>query len=254
MAEAVAKKENNQNFSLVITDKLNDITEALPRDFNKALFVQNAIALLNEKPELAKFGQAKIMAGLVRGAMLGLNFINRECYLVGYGDQLNYQTSYIGQQKLVKKYSLKPVKNIYAELVHEDDLFETGIDANKRYVTFKPKPFNNKPVIGAFAVAEFEDGDLLIETMSLEELEAVRKVSKMANAGAWKSFTGEMQKKTVIRRLCKKIEIDFENTEQKRLFEADTDIETDPAEIRDNQIIENANSVDFEEPIDTPFK
>lgn len=254
MAEAVAKKENNQNFSLVITDKLNDITEALPKDFNKALFVQNAIALLNEKPELAKFGQAKIMAGLVRGAMLGLNFINRECYLVGYGDQLNYQTSYIGQQKLVKKYSLKPVKNIYAELVHEDDLFETGIDANKRYVTFKPKPFNDKPVIGAFAVAEFEDGDLLIETMSLEELEAVRKVSKMANAGAWKSFTGEMQKKTVIRRLCKKIEIDFENTEQKRLFEADTDIETDPAEIRDNQIIENANSVDFEEPIDTPFK
>ena len=254
MAEAVAKKENNQNFSLVITDKLNDNTEALPKDFNKALFVQNAIALLNEKPELAKYGQAKIMAGLVRGAMLGLNFINRECYLVGYGDQLNYQTSYIGQQKLVKKYSLKPVKNIYAELVHEDDLFETGIEANKRYVTFKPKVFNNKPVIGAFAVAEFEDGDLLIETMSLEELEAVRKVSKMANAGAWKSFPGEMQKKTVIRRLCKKIEIDFENTEQKRLFEADTDIETDPAEIRDNQIIENANSVDFEEPIDTPFK
>ena len=253
MAEAVAKKENNQNFSLIITDKLNDITEALPKDFNKALFVQNAIALLNEKPELAKYGQAKIMAGLVRGAMLGLNFINRECYLVGYGDQLNYQTSYIGAQKLVKKYAIKPVKNIYAELVHEDDLFETGIEANKRFVTFKPKPFNNKPVIGAFAVAEFEDGDILIETMSLEELEAVRKVSKMANAGAWKSFPGEMQKKSVIRRLCKKIEIDFENPEQKKIFEADTDIETDPAEIRDNQIIENANSVDFDET-EIPFK
>ena len=245
MAEAVAKKENNRNFSMVITDKLNDITDALPKDFNKARFVQNAISLLNDKPELAKYGQAQLIAGLTRGALLGLDFFSHEAYLVAYGNQLQYQTSYIGAQKLVKKYSLRPVKNIYAELVHEDDYFETGIEANKRFVTFKPKPFNNKPVIGAFAVAEFEDGDILIETMSFEELEAVRKVSKMANAGAWKSFPGEMQKKSVIRRLCKKIEIDFENPEQKKIFEADTDIETDPVEIRNNEIQGEANSVDF---------
>lgn len=246
MAEAVATtKENGKGFSVVINDKLNDISEALPKDFNKARFVQNAISLLNEKPELAKYGQAQILAGLTRGALLGLDFFNREAYLVAYGSQLNYQTSYIGAQKLVKKYSLRPVKNIYAELVREDDFFESGINENKHFITFKPKPFNNKPVIGAFAVAEFADGDILIETMNIDELESVRKVSKMANAGAWKSFTGEMQKKTVIRRLCKKIEIDFENPEQQRLFEAETDIETDPQEIRNNEIQGDANSVDF---------
>ena len=125
-------------------------------------------------------------------------------------------------------------------------MFETGIEANKRYVTFKPKVFNNKPVIGAFAVAEFQDGDILVETMNMDELEAVRKKSKMGNAGAWKEFTGEMQKKSVIRRLCKKIEIDFENPEQKQIFESDTDIETDPVEIRNNAINESANSVDFD--------
>lgn len=243
MAEAITKA--NSNFSLAITEKLDSITEALPQNFNKARFVQNAIALLNEKPDLAKYGQAKIMAGLMRGAMLGLDFYNHEAYLVAYGQDLQYQTSYIGAQKLVKKYSLKPVKNIYAEIVREDDVFETGIVENKRYITFKPKAFNNKPVVGAFAVAEFENGDIAIETMNIDELETVRKASKMGNAGAWKMWTSEMQKKSVIRRLCKKIEIDFENPEQKALFESETDIETNPQEIRNNEINESANSEDF---------
>ena len=246
MAEAIVKNDEKKNFSVVITDKLDAIQDALPKDFNKARFVQNALSLLNEKPDLAKFGQAKIMAGLMRGAMLGLDFFNKEAYLVGYGSDLQYQTSYIGAQKLIKKYAIHKVKNIYAELVREDDVFETGIDANKRYVTFKPKAFNNKPVVGAFAVVEFEDGDIQVETMNMEELEAVRKKSKMGNAGAWKDFSGEMQKKSVIRRLCKRIEIDFENPEQKQIFEADTDIATDPVDIRDAEVANDANSVDFE--------
>lgn len=245
MAEAIVKNDEKKNFSMVITDKLDAIQDALPKDFNKARFVQNALSLLNEKPDLAKFGQAKIMAGLMRGAMLGLDFFNKEAYLVGYGSDLQYQTSYIGAQKLIKKYAIHKVKNIYAELVREDDVFETGIDANKRYVTFKPKAFNNKPVVGAFAVVEFEDGDIQVETMNMEELEAVRKKSKMGNAGAWKDFSGEMQKKSVIRRLCKRIEIDFENPEQKQIFEADTDIATDPVDIRDAEVANDANSVDF---------
>ncbi len=255
MANAVAETkrtapESKKNFSLVLTEKLDGISTALPKEFNKARFVQNALSLLNEKPELAKYGQTQILAGLTRGALLGLDFFNKEAYLVAYGNQLQYQTSYIGAQKLVKKYAIKPVKNIYAELVREGDLFESGIEKNQKYVTFKPNPFSNLPVIGAFAVCEFENGDIAVETMNMEELEAVRKKSKMGNAGAWKEFTGEMQKKTVIRRLCKKIEIDFENPEQKQIFEADTDIETDPAEIRNNQVQESANSVDFEDVID----
>lgn len=247
MAEAVAKQDAFKGFSLKIQDKLENISGALPQGFNKVRFTQNAIALLNDKPDIAKkYTPVQVMSGLVRGAMLGLDFFNKEAYLVGYGDDLQYQTSYIGAQKIIKKYAIHKVKNIYAELVREDDLFETGIEANKRYVTFKPKMFNNKPVIGAFAVVEFEDGDIQVETMNVEELEAVRKKSKMGNAGAWKDFTGEMQKKSVIRRLCKRIEIDFENPEQKQIFEADTDIATDPVEIRDAEVANDANSVDFE--------
>lgn len=244
MSNEITKTENS--FSVTLTSKLDGITDALPKDFNKPRFVQNALSLVNSKPELVRdFGQAQVMAGLVRGAMLGLDFFNSECYLVGYGKTLNYQTSYRGQQKLIKKYAINPVKNIYAEIVREGDNFDSGIEKNQRYITFKPIPFNNKPMVGAFAVCEFENGDMLIEIMNMDELNAVRNVSKMANSGSWKSFPMEMYKKVVIRRLCKRIEIDFENPEQKQIFEADTDIATEPAEIRDVEISSDANSVDF---------
>ena len=77
----VAEKKP-QSFSMALTEKLNSVADALPQDFNKARFVQNALALVNENPNIAKYGQAKIMAGLMKGAYLGLDFYSKECYLV----------------------------------------------------------------------------------------------------------------------------------------------------------------------------
>jgi recombination protein RecT len=58
---------------------------------------------------------------------------------------------------------------------------------------------------------------------------------------AWKDFTSEMYKKTVLRRLCKHIEIDFENPIQRNIYSSEMEIETDPAEISEREIAENAN-------------
>ena len=41
---------------------------------------------------------------------------------------------------------------------------------------------------------------------------------------AWKDFTGQMYLKTVLHRLCKHIEIDFENPKQRELFDEDVAI------------------------------
>jgi recombination protein RecT len=61
---------------------------------------------------------------------------------------------------------------------------------------------------------------MIYDTMSSEEIEDTRKnYSKMPNGQAWKNSTGEMYKKTVLRRLCKLIELDFETLEQKKIFE-----------------------------------
>ena len=242
MANEIATKDS---FSTALSERLDSVTDALPNGFNKARFVQNTLALLNDNPDLQKYGKGQLMLGLMKGATLGLDFFSKEAYLVPYGSKLNYQTSYTGSVKLAKKYSIRPIRDIYAKLVREGDIFDEGVVNGEQTINFKPKAFNSGPIIGAFAVCQFADGGLQYDTMSLDELENTRKHSKASNSPAWKDFTGEMYKKTVLRRLCKHIEIDFENADQRQVFDAETAIETDPKEIAATEIQENANAEEF---------
>ena len=70
------------------------------------------------------------------------------------------------------------------------------------------------------------DGSMMYDTMSVEEIENVRNTySKAKDSQAWKSSTGEMYKKTVLRRLCKLIDLDFDNIEQQKAYLAGGDVE-----------------------------
>ncbi len=235
----------NQTFSVALTEKLNGVSDALPKDFNKARFVQNALALINDNPQLQKYNQMQLMGGLMKGAYLGLDFYSKECYLVPYGQQLNYQTDYRGAKKLAKKYSIRPIKDIYAKLIREGDQFEEMILNGEPSFNFNPKFLNDGKIIGAFAVVLYQDGGIGYDVMSISELENTRKHSKASNSPAWKDFTGEMYKKTVLHRLCKHIELDFENPTQRNLFTAGMEIETDVAEQVRNDIECNANKTEF---------
>ena len=236
-----------KSFSGYLMENLDRVSDALPKDFNKARFVQNCVSLLNDNPQLQKYNKNQIVAGLLKGSYLGLDFYSKECYLIPYGEQLNYQTDYRGAKKLAKKYSIRPIKDIYAKLVREGDEFEECIVGGEQTINFKPKPFNDGKIIGAFAVCLYSDGGIQYDTMSIEDLENTRKQSKASNSPAWKNFTGEMYKKTVLHRLCKHIELDFENPTQRSTFMDGMEIETDQQKVAESEISANANSVDFPE-------
>ena len=241
------------DFSVALTSDLEQARASLPADFNIPRFVQNSIALLNGNDTLKKFvaehpqnGASQVKAGLLRAAYVGLDALNAECYLVPFGSTLNFMPSYKGDVKLAKKYSTRPIKDIYAKLVREGDLYEEYIDGTEQKINFKPIPFSKNDYIGVFAVCLFEDGGLLVESMSKEEVEEVRSTSKAQNSAPWKKFWGEMAKKTALHRLCKHISIDFD-AKQKEAFEAGMEIETDEKELVAREIQENENSVIFEE-------
>ena len=228
-------EQRPKTFSVALTDKLESVTDALPSDFNKTRFIQNSVALLNCNENLAQFagqyGTGQIIAGLVRGAFLGLDALNSECHLVPFGKKLNFMIDYRGAQKLVKKYSMRKVKDIYAKLVRQGDVFEEEIIHGVPTINFKPKPFNTGAIIGAFAVCLFEDGGMVYDAMNLQELEKTRSASRSKNSPAWSNYAGEMYKKTVIHRLCKHIEIDFESPNQKQIFDDDMEIDVEKEKV-----------------------
>ena len=227
--------EKKQTFSDVLSASLMEVKDGLPQDFNITRFVQNGVALLNGNETLMKFakqyGTKQIEWGLKRAAFLGLDALNQECHLVPFGNTLNFSVDYRGDMKLIKKYSTRPVLDVYAKLVRQGDDFQLYIKEGRQTFDFKPIPFNDGAIIGAFAVILYKDGGLDIDEMSLKELEKVRSKSKMPNGMAWKDFTGEMYKKTVIHRIKKKATLEFENPYQKEYWEEEMKIKTDREEV-----------------------
>lgn len=209
-----------KSFSESLTDKLVSVEAALPKEFNRERFVQNCLAVVNEKPELARINPAQLQLGLLKGAYLGLDFMNKECYLIPYGNAVNFQTDYKGEIKFVKRYSIRPIHDIYARIVREGDIFEEKIVNGHPSIDFKPLPLNKGNIMGAFAVALYKDGGMDYETMTIDDIQSVRNnYSKASQSKAWKCSFDEMAKKTVLRRLCKHIETDFESIEARMAWD-----------------------------------
>lgn len=210
-----------------LTKKLTENKEALPAGFNQQRFILNCITVIQDmmkddkkKAQLEKINPETIPVCLAKAAYLGLDFFNGECYAIPYGGNLTFQTDYKGEIKLCKRYSKNKIKDIFAKVVRQGDFFMEEVDGGKQNVKYRPKPFSNEQMIGAFAIVVFEDGSMMYDTMSSEDIENVRNTySKAKDSQAWKSSTGEMYKKTVLRRLCKLIDLDFDNIEQQKAYE-----------------------------------
>ena len=92
MAKNEVAEVKKNDFSIILTDGLQENKEALPVDFNIPRFVQNSLALLNGNKTLQSYakenGVAPIKMGLMRGAFLGLDALNSEFHLIPYGNRV----------------------------------------------------------------------------------------------------------------------------------------------------------------------
>lgn len=232
MAEGkrITQKEYLAEVKKGLENELTVNAQALPESFNKQRFVLNCISLLKSNVDnFNNITPESVYLALAKGAYLGLDFFNGECYAIPYGCEVNFQTDYKGEIKLAKTYSRNPIKDIYAKNVREGDFFEELIESGKQSVNFRPVPFSNKKIIGTVAVVLFKDGSMMYDTMSVEEIEQIRNsFSKAKNSKAWSATPGEMYKKTVLRRLCKLIDLDF-NSQQRLAYEDAGDFDKERA-------------------------
>ena len=98
--EYLAEVKNGLEHELSLNAK------ALPENFNQSRFVLNCISLI--KSNLGNYNNItpeSVYLALAKGAYLGLDFFNGECYAIPYSGEVNFQTDYKGEIKLAKTYS-----------------------------------------------------------------------------------------------------------------------------------------------------
>lgn len=245
----VAKKDKNElTMSGYFASELERISGALAPDFNRQRFALNFVSLIQDKPELQKYSKEVLATALVRSAQDNLDALNNEVYIYkGYNDKLTYTPSYKGLRKMAIEKSVRPIKDIYAKPIFEGDIVEEVFMDGESKLTYKSNFMKRGKWIGVLAVCVFKDGSEIYELMDMEQINAIK--AKSRNSGAWKDFPQEMAKKSVIRRLCKQITLDFRNKEQADTFTGADEFIDDPKEQAAKDISENANQEEFEDEV-----
>lgn len=187
-----------------LTAMAPEFKAALPDHIDVDKFTRVAMTAIQTNPQLQNADRRSLFGACVRLAQDGLLPDGREAALVMFKDKAQAMPMIAGILKKVRQSG--EVSKINAFVVHENDHFKVsyGFDEDVEHIP----PGLDKPrgkAIGAYATAVLKDGSRLLEVMSLEEIEAVRKVSRAANNGPWVQWWGEMARKTVMRRLSKRL-------------------------------------------------
>jgi recombination protein RecT len=93
-----------------------------------------------------------------------------------------------------------------SNVVYSEDEFNYWVDDSGEHLLHKPNVVaeSRGSFLAAYAIAETKDEGIYMEVMSRSQIEQVRGVSK-AKKGPWFDWYDEMARKTVIRRLSKRL-------------------------------------------------
>jgi len=171
----------------------------------------------NNRPALDVCKPDSIHNALMNMATQGLNPAKKQCYFVVYGTKLQCIRSYMGSQMTAMLVN-PAVYDIRAQVIYSGDDVEIDIENGRDVVKKHKRKFqdiNKADIIGAYAIGvDADERQIYCEIMTIDEIKASWKQSKMSavsESGAINQntthgkFTGEMAKRTVINRLCKKI-------------------------------------------------
>jgi len=190
-------------FHAVLSD--NSVNFDREAGFAVQILDQNEYAL-----KIALGNRQSVINAVVNLAAIGLslNPAKKQAYLVPRDGKICLDISYMGLIDLAAQDGA--VRWAKAELVYASDSFT--LNGPGAAPTHNCNPFSKErgDIIGAYCVAKTPDGDYLTETMSADEINAIRDRSSAWKAWIekkkrcpWVTDYGEMARKTVVKRASK---------------------------------------------------
>jgi recombination protein RecT len=180
---------------------------ALPPQIPVQKFVRTVVTTVQMNPDLLNADRRSLFATAMKAAQDGLLLDGREAAPVIFrtkeGPKVQYMPMIGGLLKKLRNSG--ELLSISAHTAHENDKFEYELGDDEKIVH---KPRLDGPrglVIAAYAVAKTKDGGIYREVMSVEDIEKIRNVSKARDSGPWVQWYEEMARKTVLRRLMKRL-------------------------------------------------
>lgn len=194
-------------------------------------FVQIASNYLEQNPKLLECSSASFFAAVTKAAQCGLFIDGQEASIVPFKGTATMMTGYKGILKMVRNSG--ELASINAGVVYEKDTFEYYVDEKGEHLMHRPAFVKERGApIQTYCIARTKGNtEPYIEVMHEEEVENCKKQSAAVKGGydtPWKGpFADEMRKKTVIRRISKRLpmstDLNMAITSDDALFNAPVD-------------------------------
>lgn len=177
---------------------------ALPAHVPVERFKRTVITAVSQNPELLNADRRSLWNACMKAATDGLPPDGRYAALVPFKGQVQYMPMVMGVIQRVRNSGA--VDYINAKVVYANDTIEHYIDDRGEHFKHIPAwPKDGGDIVGVYAIARDKAGNSYIEIMTKAQVERVRQSSHARNATPWTQWWDEMARKTVIRRLAKKL-------------------------------------------------
>lgn len=184
-------------------DKMKgQVGAALPPHIPVERFMRVVLTAVRGNADLLNADRQSLFEACMKAAQDGLLPDSREGALVIFGKKVQWMPMIGGILKKVRNSG--ELVSIAAHVVYENDHFEYVLGDEERIEHRPAMSDRGKPVL-VYAIAKTKDGGIYREVMTVDEVEKVRSVSRAKNSGPWSNWWGEMAKKTVFRRLSKRL-------------------------------------------------
>jgi len=192
---------------LTVTKLESQFACALPPQIPVQKFIRTTMTAIQMNPDLLFADRRSVLAACMKAAQDGLLIDGREAALVIFrqrGEPVAQYMPMIGG--LLKKLrNSGELATIAAHIAYEEDEFRYELGDEERIVHRPHLGTERGKPIAAYAIAKTKDGAVYREVMSVAQIEQVRDVSRAKNAGPWVQWWDEMARKTVLRRLMKRL-------------------------------------------------
>jgi recombination protein RecT len=193
----------------------------LPAHIPAERFKRVLLRAVQKNPDLLTANRASLLNAAMDAATDGLLPDGREGAIVTFNTRVNRDGKWVVIKQaqwmpmiagiLKKVRNSGELKSITANLVYGGDIFRYWVDENGEHLNHEPADNPEKSIFRrAYAMAITNDGGVYISVMDAEQIAQVQAVSRSKDKdgnpkGPWADWWEEMVKKTVMRRLAKKL-------------------------------------------------
>ncbi len=187
-----------------ITRMQSQFEVALPNQIPVQKFMRVLFTALQTSPKILECNRQSLYAACMKAAQDGLLPDGRQAALVPFKNEVVYLPMVAGILQKVRNSG--ELSSLSPHVVYENDSFKYYIDENGEHINHVPD-FDGER--GAprltYCIARTKDGAVYIEVMTKAEVEKVRSVSRAKDGPMWRDWWGEGAKKSVIKRLSKRL-------------------------------------------------